>query len=62
MLLKEPIGKDNKMYFVYELLESLLRYEKDEEDFKRMENAICHPWNPMHIGSVFYDKLIGDRA
>ena len=62
LLLKEPIGKDNKMYFVYELLESLLRYEKDEEDFKRMENEICHPWNPMHIGSVFYDKLIGDRA
>ena len=62
LLLKEHIDKDNKMYFVYELLEALLCYEKDEEDFKRMERAINHPLNPMHIGSVFYDKLIQSRG
>ncbi len=58
LLIKEPIDKDNKMYFTYELLESLLRYEKDEEDFRRMEHAINHPLNPMHIGNAFYKKLI----
>lgn len=58
LLLKEHISKENKMYFVYELLESLLRYEKEEEDFKRLEKAVNHPLNPMHIGSIFYDKLI----
>lgn len=62
LFLKETIAKDNKMYFVYELLESLLRYEKDEEDFKRIENAINHPLNPEHIGSIFYKKLIRDRG
>lgn len=62
LLLKEHIDKDNKMYFVYELLESLLCYEKDEEDFKRMEKAINHPLNPMHIGNVFYNKLIQSRG
>lgn len=58
LLIKEPIDSDNKMFFVYELLESLLRYEKEEEDYKRIENAINHPLNPFHIGKSFYDKLI----
>ena len=46
------------MYFVYELLESLLRYEKEEEDFKKIEAAISNPLNPAHIGKVFYDNLM----
>lgn len=58
LLIKEPIEKNNKMYFAYELLDSLLRYEKEEEDYKRIENAINHPLNPFHIGKSFYDKLI----
>ncbi len=58
ILLSNPIEKDNKMYFVYELLESLLRYEKEEEDFKKIEAAISNPLNPAHIGKVFYDNLM----
>jgi glycosyltransferase involved in cell wall biosynthesis len=58
LLIQETIDTDNKMYFVYELLESLLRYEKDEEDFRRIERAINHPLNPLHIGRIFYEKLI----
>ena len=46
------------MYFVYELLDSLLRYEKDEEDYVKIEIAINHPLNPAHIGKTFYEKLI----
>lgn len=58
LLVKEAINIDNKMYFVYELLESLLRYEKDDEDFRKIKNAIYHPLNPMHIGETFYKKLL----
>lgn len=61
LLLKEEIKPDSKMYFVYELLESLLRYEKDKEDFKKIENGIQHPYNPAHIGQIFYNKLKRDR-
>lgn len=57
LFLKENIDTDNNMYFAYELLESLSRYEKDEKDYKRIENAINHPLNPNHIGNVFYKKL-----
>lgn len=58
LLIKETISRDNKMYFAYELLEALLRYEKDEEDYRKIEHAINHPLNPLHIGSTFYKKLI----
>lgn len=61
LFLKEKIDADNKMFFTYELLESLLRYEKDESDYKKMENAINHPLNPLHIGKIFYEKLLGER-
>lgn len=58
LFIKESIDKESNMYFVYELLESLLRYEKDEEDFRKIEYAINHPLNPHHIGNTFYIKLI----
>ena len=57
ILLKETIAKKSELYFVYELLDSLLRYEKDEEDYRKIEAAIRNPRNPMHIGKIFYDKL-----
>ena len=59
MLVVESMQEDDEMYFVYELLESLLRYEKDKEDYKRIELAINHPLNPFHIGKCFYNKLQG---
>lgn len=57
ILLNNPIKKESRMYFVYELLESLLRYEKEEDDYKRIEAAIGNPLNPAHIGRIFFDKL-----
>ncbi len=57
LFIREPIEKDSKMYFVFELLESLLRYEKDEDDYRQMREAVCNPHNPARIGQVFYDKL-----
>lgn len=61
LLIKEPIGEDSEMYFTYELLESLLRYEKDEEDFQKIRNAIENPYNPHHIGAAFYRKIAGEE-
>ena len=49
-------------YFVYELLDSLLRYEKDEEDMVKIRNAVYHPRNPNHIGQIFYKKLIQEKG
>lgn len=57
LLINSAIDSDSEMYFTYELLESLLRYEKDDEDYKRMERAINHPRNPFQIGKCFYEKL-----
>lgn len=57
ILLNHQIEHGNKMYFVYELLESLLRYEKEKEDYIRIEAAVWNPLNPAHIGKIFYDKL-----
>ena len=49
--------KESEMYFVYELLESLLRYEKAEEDYRKIEAAIWHEHNPGYIGKIFYRQL-----
>ncbi|MCI8949020.1 MAG: glycosyltransferase [Lachnospiraceae bacterium] len=58
LLVKETLLESSEMYFVYELLDSLLRYEKDEDDFEKIKNAINHPLNPLHIGKIFYEKLV----
>jgi glycosyltransferase involved in cell wall biosynthesis len=50
--------ESSEYYFVYELLDSLLRYEKAEEDMEKIKNAIYHKNNPYHIGESFYKKLI----
>ena len=58
LFINDMLPEDSEMFFVYELLESLLRYEKDEEDFLKIKNAVNHPLNPLHIGKCFYEKLI----
>ena len=57
LLVQEILPIDSEMYFVYELLEALLCYEKDDEDYAKIERGIYHPLNPYHIGKCFYDKL-----
>lgn len=57
ILLNNNIENKSEMYFVYELLESLLRYEKEEEDYEKLEAAIYNPHNPAHIGRIFYNKI-----
>ncbi len=57
LLVDEMLAESSEMYFAYELLDGLLKYEKDEDDYKKIKNAIAHPNNPAHIGQVFFEKL-----
>ena len=61
LLLKEELAKQSDMYFVYELLDGLLVYEKNAEDYRKIEHAVYHPLNSRHIGKIFYEKLIKSR-
>ncbi len=61
ILAKEVLPSDSPYFFVYELLGSLLRYEKDEQDLDKIRRAICHPLNPNQIGQTFYKKLIHEK-
>ena len=58
ILMKEIISEQSDMYFIYEMLEAMLCYEKDKEDYEKIKKAIYHPLNPYHIGKTFYEKLI----
>lgn len=49
--------KDSDMYFMYELLDGLLKYEKTDEDYKKIMNAIYNNNNQRNIGKVFYNKI-----
>ena len=40
LFINDMLPEDSEMFFVYELLESLLRYEKDEEDFLKIKLII----------------------
>lgn len=57
LFIQESLSPKSKMYFVYEMLESLLRYEKDLDDRQKIEYAIQHPSNKFRLGKIFYDRL-----
>lgn len=57
LFLKEVPEKESNYYFLYELLDSLLRYEKTQEDIERIKAGVYHKLNPNHIGKCFMDKL-----
>lgn len=58
IMLNGVIDNTSEYYFVYELLEALLRYEKDEKDFEVIHNAVNHELNPCKVGYCFERKLI----
>ena len=47
-----------KYCFAYELLDAILRYEKDEYDYEKIREAVANKNNPFRIGEVIYSKLI----
>lgn len=57
LFLKEMPDKERNYYFLYELLDSLLRYEKTQEDIERIKAGVYHKLNPKHIGKCFMDKI-----
>jgi glycosyltransferase involved in cell wall biosynthesis len=54
----EIISPDIENHFAYRLLESLLRYEKTDEDYAVIKAAIYQEKNLYHIGETFYNKLL----
>lgn len=61
ILVEEALSEADEMYFVYEMLEALLCYEKDDVDMQKIEAAIQHPLNPKHIGKTFYEKILNKK-
>jgi len=61
LLVQEDLESNSDMYFVYELLDSLLCYEKDVEDYTKIERAVNHSLNPIRVGNIFYKKLQKNR-
>lgn len=53
----ENLNKDSDMYFLYEMLDGLLKYEKTEQDYINIEQAVYNENNPLNIGKIFYDKI-----
>lgn len=57
VLVKEDIDDEEEMFFAYSLLDSLLRYEKDEEDFVNIRIGVSNLNNPREIGKTFMRRL-----
>lgn len=53
----ETLSQESDMYFLYELLDGLLKYEKTEQDYKNIENAIANKENSYKLGKIFYEKI-----
>lgn len=54
----EVLDSGNEFYFVYEMLEALLRYEKTDEDMQKIKDGVYRKNNPYNIGKSFYYKLL----
>lgn len=57
LLCEETLSHDSDMYFLFELLDGLLKYEKTEQDYINIERAVYNKNNPLHIGKIFYEKV-----
>ena len=55
---KNPVEENSKYYFLYRMLESILRYEKDEEDIKFIREGIYNELNPFNIGKAICEKIV----
>lgn len=57
LLCHETLNSKSDMYFLYDLLDGLLKYEKTETDYIKIKEAIYNEGNPLNIGKTFYDKI-----
>lgn len=56
------ISPSSEVYFVFEMLTSLLRFEKNAEDLVKIRDGVCHVLNPMCVGKGFYDRIKANSA
>lgn len=55
ILLEGIPDKKSRVYFIYEMVESLSKDEKTSEDIKKIENGVYHKDNIYNIGRYFYN-------
>lgn len=60
--IREILGNGNlkpadTMYFVKDMLDSMLHYEKEPCDLEQIETGVYHPQNPRHIGKCLLGRL-----
>lgn len=62
IFVREIPSESSEYYFIYELLEALLCYEKDDKDIAIIHNSVYHQLNIHNIGKSFLNKIIGSYS
>lgn len=57
LLCNDILNPNSDMFFLYDLLDGLLKYEKTREDIDKIRNAISNKYNIWQIGMIFYNKI-----
>ncbi|MDE6603092.1 MAG: glycosyltransferase [Lachnospiraceae bacterium] len=57
ILAQRPLEGTSKYFFIYELLEGLLCYEKSVLDYEKVKQSVYHPLNRNTLGKAFFLKL-----
>lgn len=57
ILSQETLESTSRYFFLYELLEALLCYERTVEDYDKIQQAVYHPMNKYHLGESFFLKI-----
>lgn len=57
LLCNDILNSNSDMFFLYDLLDGLLKYEKTREDIDKIRKAISNKYNVWQIGMIFYNKI-----
>lgn len=57
LLCNDTLDSNSDMFFLYDLLDGLLKYEKTREDIDKIRKAISNTYNIWQIGMIFYNKI-----
>lgn len=57
LLCNDILNPNSDMFFLYDLLDGLLKYEKTREDIDKIRKAISNKYNIWQIGMIFYNKI-----
>ena len=59
---RETLKPGDRMYFVKDMLDSMIRYEKKDADIEKIERGVKHELNPYRIGKKLLDRLKQSRG